>query len=167
MKRGTPVLYEFFQFPAEYGIISRKVKGEPNVYIVEFPLRQEKKKQKQRISTDHLREPDEKDDPEILGRIRAIHRKRKYPMIHTAFYKGILKVADATICSLTHMNLEEGEEVIRFKGEEQVFSKKWIENYWNYIDEMTEGECPPKHPITYADMLSQDDIERFTVSLDS
>ena len=172
MKRGDPVIYTFLEFPAEYGIISKKVQDEPTVYIVEFPLRNDRTTQKQRISIEYLRQPNDNDDSKILAKIyhmRKIVRKRinKYPTIDKATYKGVLPILPQTVCSITHIDLEEGDDVIRFNGEEQLYSKKWIENYWNYIDEMTEGECPPKHPITYADMLSQDDIERFTVSLDS
>jgi len=172
MKVGDPVIYKFLEFPEECGILSKKIQGEPTVYIIRFPYRKDIGSRKQRISIEYLRKPDEYDDPILLEKIYAMQRLarkriRKYPIIENAVYKGVLTIPPQTVCSLTHMDLEEGEDIIRFNGEEQVFSKKWIENYWNYIDEMTEGECPPKHPITYADMLSQDDIERFTVSLDS
>jgi len=172
LRIGHPVLYKFLEFPEECGILSKKVQGQPNVYIVRFPYRKDSTTKKQRISIEYLRKLNENDNPEMLEKIYAMQKSTrrtssKYPTIEKAEYKGILRVVDPTLCSLTHIYLEEGEEVVKFKNEENLYTRKWIEDYWNYIDEMTEGECAPKHPITYADMLSQDDIERFTVSLDS
>jgi len=167
MRKGHPIVYKFSYFPEEYGVIKESVIGERNVYIVYFPFRKDVEKQEQKICTGYLREPYDHEKQIILDKISADAKKprTKYPMIDKAIHKGILYVKKGSVCSFSHLDLQNGEEVIILNDSNHIYSREWIESYWNYIDEITDGKCPPRNPITNVKVVCQDTVERFTVRL--
>jgi hypothetical protein len=158
---GTPIVYRFQNFPKEYGIILKQINSELNIYLVKFQNRE------QNICTDYLELPDEEELEEFKG-IESVNTVfydyfNKYPTVKTSVHKGTLKVLKGTVCSISHIDLEDGEEVIILnKDVTCIYTRNWIEPYWKFI---STADHPPRNPITNARIVNQADVERYTISI--
>jgi len=165
--KGAYVIYKFQYFPEECGIVVEELKDEPTVFIVEFLQRTDPETHRQRISTDYLRLSTQ---DEIIKYSDQFNNTRhivnetsnKYPTIEDSLYKGILTIKRGTVCAISNIELEDGEEiVIIHKDMKTIYSRTWIEAYWKY----TNIYYQPIAPITNEKIVDQKDVERFTVSL--
>jgi hypothetical protein len=155
---GTPIVYRFQNFPKEYGIILKQLKPDSNIYIVKFQNR------KQNICTDYLELPDDSELEEFKDENNIFYEYfNKYPTVKASVHRGILKVLKGTVCSISHIDLEDGEEVVVLnKDVTCIYSRSWIEPYWKFI---STADHPPKNPITNARIINQANVERYTVSI--
>ena len=176
--RGTPVIYKFQQFPEEYGIVIKKVKNESNVYIINFLERINPHNRKLRICTDYLEIIDNIDNNESLDKMNQVKNMYNkihdpFPTIKDAIHKGMLYILKGTVCAISHMDLEDGEEVvILHNNKKNIYSRNWIEPYWKFLNSMNyplhwidkpRMNYPPRHPILNTPIVCQKDVERFNV----
>ncbi len=165
---GTPIIYKFQYFKEEYGMVLEELKDEPNIYIVQFPLRKNPQCHTQRILIDYLRVPT---DEELTTHIEEFNHVRdlvneqdpNYITVKHAIHRGNMKVPNGTVCAISHMELKDGEEiVIVHKNTTRLYSRTWFESYWSYTNTM---KYVPRSPISNETITKQNEIERFTVLL--